>query len=355
MSQRKLYPTLIGVFVLLAAGLLVASILLVARSERFRQRVPFVACFDSSVAGLRTGALVTYRGVSVGEVTRINVRLNHTNNAPLIPVHFDLDPARFKHTGDPREATDEEVPGRFKLMIDKGLRARLKLDNYLTGQLSVELDFLPESEVVYRKPFSHPHRQSVPEFPTAPGDFEALMGQLKQLPVQELFTKLDRLVTGLDKLVNDEDSKKILANIRKTTDELPKTIETFRGEIKPLMDTAKSTLAGLGQTFIQASATLKQIQTLAEKITDSADPALKLYKDTMTQAQESLAQAKETIKTFEGAIKNADKTLLSDKSKLQTELVTTLKDLQKTIRNVNVFVEYLQSHPEALLKGKKGK
>ena len=109
MSQRKLYPTLIGVFVLLAAGLLVASILLVARSERFRQRVPFVACFDSSVAGLRTGALVTYRGVSVGEVTRINVRLNHTNNAPLIPVHFDLDVGRLRVDGGRESFTDQRM------------------------------------------------------------------------------------------------------------------------------------------------------------------------------------------------------------------------------------------------------
>ena len=354
MSQRKTHPTLIGAFVLGAVALLVAGIMLVARGEMFTQRVPFVACFDSSVSGLRIGAAVTYRGVTVGEVTSISVQLNTKSQTPIIPVRFELDTGRFQHMGDPESIDPEQVYKRINILIEKGLRARLTLDSYLTGQLSIELDFVHDSRAIYRKPIDHPHGDTVQEFPTAPGEFDALMGQLKDLPVAELFTKLDKIATGLDKLVNSEESESILKNMEKATGELAPTIVKLREEIPLLTASLNKTLKQAGNLFVQGGQTFATINSLAAKLDKNADPMIKNFQDTMTQAKAALAQAESTIKTIDAAVVNADKTLLSEDSKLHAELLSNLKELKKTIRNVNVFAEYIQRHPEALLKGKKG-
>lgn len=354
MSQRKTHPTLIGAFVLGAVALLIAGIMVVARGEMFHNSVPFVACFDSSVSGLRIGALVTYRGVTVGEVTGITVQLDIKSQTPIIPVRFELDPGRFQHMGDVQNMDPKQVYKRINVLIEKGLRAQLKLDSYLTGQLSIELDFIPDNRPVYRKPFNHPHDNTAAEFPTAPGEFDELMGQLKKLPIAELFTKLDKIATGLDKLVNSEESESILKNIDKATAELAPTIVALRKEIKPLTESLGKTIKTLNASFVTAGQAFTKLDALVTKLDDNADPMIKSYQDTMAQAKDALTQAEATIKTMDKAIANADKTLFAEDSKLHAELMANLKELKKTIRNVNVFAEYIQRHPEALLKGKKG-
>ena len=67
----KISPTVIGAFVVGAIVLMVAGVLLFGGGKFFKEKLPYVMFFDSSVEGLNVGAPVIFRGVQVGQVTEV--------------------------------------------------------------------------------------------------------------------------------------------------------------------------------------------------------------------------------------------------------------------------------------------
>ena len=64
-------------------------------------------------------------------------------------------------------------------------------------------------------------------------------------------------------------------------------------------------------------------------------------------------QISETLKEAQGAMKNA-KEVLGQDAPLQSDLSATLLELSRAAKSVNALVDYLERHPEALLRGKLG-
>jgi hypothetical protein len=70
MSQKANYFRL-GIFILVAAAILVAIVLALGAGNIFKRTVTIETYFDESVQGLDVGSAVKYRGVQIGRVTRI--------------------------------------------------------------------------------------------------------------------------------------------------------------------------------------------------------------------------------------------------------------------------------------------
>ena len=83
---------LIGIFVLGALGLIVAAILFFGGGALFTQRFTAVSYFPGSVAGLQTGAPVTYRGVRVGQVKSIGIRIDPNPTQSIVQVNMEIVP-----------------------------------------------------------------------------------------------------------------------------------------------------------------------------------------------------------------------------------------------------------------------
>jgi paraquat-inducible protein B len=64
-------------------------------------------------------------------------------------------------------------------------------------------------------------------------------------------------------------------------------------------------------------------------------------------------QISDTLKEAQGAMKNA-KEVLGQDAPLQSDLSATLLELSRAAKSVNALVDYLERHPEALLRGKPG-
>ncbi len=67
------------------------------------------------------------------------------------------------------------------------------------------------------------------------------------------------------------------------------------------------------------------------------------------------AQLGETLKTADKALKQAEKTLATAQGVAADngyELNRTLKELSASARSIRFLADYLERHPEALLKGK---
>jgi paraquat-inducible protein B len=86
----------------------------------------------------------------------------------------------------------------------------------------------------------------------------------------------------------------------------------------------------------------------------SLEQALKSTDQLMKHVDGSLApQIEATLAEAQGALKNA-KELLAQDAPLQSDLGATLLQLSRAAKSVTALVEYLERHPESLLRGKPG-
>ncbi len=253
----------------------------------------YMLVFDGSVRGLSVGAPLDFRGVTIGEVVRIGVSIDPTTLAFHMPVEVKVFPRRLlaRQFGGVKQqaAESEEVRwSRMKQLVDRGLRAQLRSGNLLTGQLYVAIDFFPDAAKATIDLAKRP-----PQIPTIPGTFE------------ELQTMLAGIVKKLDKL----------------------QIEEIGGD-------ARKVLASLDET-------LKGVDVLLKNVDAGLVPDLRRTLDTATQ----------TLKGAEGTLKSAEGTLNSV-SPLQSDLQQTLSELNRTLVAVRALAEFLQQHPESLIRGK---
>ncbi|HEY3633566.1 MAG TPA: MlaD family protein [Caldimonas sp.] len=69
-------------------------------------------------------------------------------------------------------------------------------------------------------------------------------------------------------------------------------------------------------------------------------------------AQKSLAEVQRTLQRAQATFENLDRNLTDPNAPVQRSLADTLEELQRTSRALRVLSDYLQQHPEALLRGK---
>jgi paraquat-inducible protein B len=151
-----------------------------------------VSFFDGSVAGLRVGAPVTFRGVPVGEVKAMGVRINPQTGRSIIQVDMQLMPDRVTVYGvqPPREVL-------LAALVRDGLTAQLVNQSLVTGMLSVELAFRPGAEV------SRFGDTGLPEIPTVPGELEALRKQLQSVDIAAAVESLQRTLASVDAVMRN--------------------------------------------------------------------------------------------------------------------------------------------------------
>src|SRR5512135_2362494 len=136
--SKKASKTLIGAFVLGAVVLIVAGVVVFGGGKFFKKTIKYVMFFDGSVKGLQVGAPVTFRGVKIGEVTDMVLRFDPSNLAVMIPVYVEIDPEKFLGSDTLKKAK----PGQYyRALLDKGLKARLELQSFVTGLLMIGVDF----------------------------------------------------------------------------------------------------------------------------------------------------------------------------------------------------------------------
>ena len=100
------FKTAVGAFVIGGLALLVAGIVLLGGGRLFSDDVEYVLYFDGSVSGLSIGAPVVFRGVPMGQVTRISLEANPRDASLTIPVSIRLEENSIVRAGASGELTD---------------------------------------------------------------------------------------------------------------------------------------------------------------------------------------------------------------------------------------------------------
>lgn len=142
---RKPNKTMIGLFLLLGSAVFVFILGVYVKRVFFPDNSNVVVMyFQESIKGLNVGSSVVFQGVEIGKVSRIDLVADMENLTFSIPVYVNLDVSKTFVAGQDGYRNRKEV---LDALIKKGLRARLTAQNYLTGQLMIELAMLPETPV----------------------------------------------------------------------------------------------------------------------------------------------------------------------------------------------------------------
>ncbi len=177
------------------------------------------------------------------------------------------------------------------------MRAQLKTGNLLTGKLFIDIDFFPDAEPVVQQTID-----GMDVFPTVPATFEAITANLNrfikrldEIPLEDIGRDLQQTLAGVNRIVNSS-------------------------ELKNSLDS------------------LEQILSEVKKISDSAN------NETMPRINTALDHLDSTLIELNSAI--------SANAPLRRELLNALREFAGAGRALRELAEFLDRHPEALIRGK---
>jgi paraquat-inducible protein B len=327
--SKQANKTLIGGFVIGAVALLVAVILILGSGTFFTERDSYVLYFEGSVKGLNIGAPVVFRGVKVGSVTDISLMADPEELTVRIPVIIEVEPDKFKKTVQKQGRDPEKT---IQLLIEKGLRAQLVMQSFVTGQLMVNLDFNPEKPARFSG-----LKSEHPEIPTIASGLEELVTKIEELPLSELINRANSSLEGLEDLVKSPELKKSISALHGALKDIRILVQDMHVNVAPLLAGIENSSNAARVAFEQAEKTFSSIDGATAELTPSAQEALNSATSAMKHAEETLV----SIQSF-----------FAKDSQLMYELNNTLRELTATSRSIRIFVEYIEEHPEAFLKGK---
>ena len=73
--SKRVSPAVIGAFVVASFAILVVALIVVGSGKMFTRPIRFICMFQGNLNGLKVGAPVKVRGVQIGTVAMIELRL----------------------------------------------------------------------------------------------------------------------------------------------------------------------------------------------------------------------------------------------------------------------------------------
>jgi paraquat-inducible protein B len=261
-------------------------------------RVSYRLFFPDSLRGVRVGTPVELRGINVGHVSHLQLEYDPRKDTIRIPVTIEIDPDRIVIPARMEQQNPaEETRQIFDRLVAEGLRARIASDNLLLGQPIIDLDFVPDAP-----PARLIQADASPQLPTIGGDdmqelassARRFLDKMSSLPLNELVREIRNTVTHVDNLISSPETKHSLQELEQTLGNAQRLTRDAQVQIGPLLGSLKS----------------------------AAD------------------QLKTTI------------AILGHDPRSSNDLLHTLTELKDAARSVRVLADYLERHPESLIRGK---
>ena len=330
--SRAASPTLIGAFVVGGVALLATAVAIFGGSELLASKTVAVTYFDGSAKGLREGSNVVFKGVRVGFVRDIALVTNIEELAPKIEVTMELvpDSIRVVDDGMPLDEPLEDVVS-IERLVDAGLSAQLGSESFVTGQLLVELDFRADAPgEMYGGTTRYPEIPSVPsDIQQAIARFQNLVADIEQnVDFAALSERVFSLLTGLDELANSGELREVITGL----DALINSEATQRTPV--LLTELIDEINGVAR---DAGELLDHVESDVGEVADELKISVQRLNSAMATAEEVLRG----LQRHTGG-----------ESAQMYQLRSTLEELEDAARSARDFFDYLERHPEALIRGK---
>jgi paraquat-inducible protein B len=274
-----------------------------ADAAGFQRNIPMVTYFKSSVAGLARGSAVEVFGIQIGTVTDVHLVMEPGAKNVRARVAFELQPERvFPESELRQQATPLEVTDS---LVRQGMRAVLESSNFLTGQKDIALEFVPNAPPA-----------------TLGREGDALLLPSQGGGLDNITSSLSDIATKLDAIPFDEIGK----NLNSALASLSQTIggPDVRNALQKL------------------SATLTDVQHLVHNTDKGMEPVLKKLPQMSADLQQALARANAAL--GEGGY--------GGNSDFQRSVSNLLDQVNDAARSIRLLVDFLDRHPEALIRGR---
>jgi paraquat-inducible protein B len=257
--------------------------------------------FAQSLRGLEGGAPIDLLGVEIGNVRKVSLQPGSSVRTLPVEVLADIYPQRL---GAVRErffasgaARDDKL--LLKQLVDQGLRAQVRTGNLLTGRQYVALEFMPKPARV-----SFDATAQVPTMPTVPGALADVQPQLAEIVARLSRVRFDDIGSDL---------QAALKEVSRATVSLQTTLASADSSIKQLTPEAQAAVADMRQ---------------------------------------ALAQANQTLASAQATLRSAEANVTDAQAPLQRNANQALAELQRAAQALRVLADYLQRHPESIVRGK---
>jgi len=329
--SKKANPAAIGIFVVGAIVLAVVAILMFGSGKFFSQTEQFILYCDDSVNGLDIGAPVKFKGVKIGQVSRIYIRHNQIPESTAIPIVIEIDTKRLRDTlGVDIDLADPEA---FHEHVNFGLRAQLQQASFVTGLLYVELNYYPNADPP--RFVQLPDNQQYLEIPTISSDFN------------EVFATAASTLSSLSRFNFAGIGEQIEVLLEEVNNDL-REVEFARinQELLGALASAQRLLANpeIQEAITTFNATLTDGRNTLHKLDAKIDPLI-------LDLEQTTAAARATLATFQRVGGSAE-IFLQPNSALVVQMEDALRELGDAARAIRLLAEFIEQNPNALLTGK---
>lgn len=272
--------------------------------ERLAVSMPFVVNFSgNSVGELKPGTPVRLRGFTVGVLARVSLTTDSDAGEITTSVLLDLDPTRFNigKRPAPEGSWSAAFTGVITRLVRHGLRATLEQSPMLVGAEQVDLvisaDAAP-AELLTNGPY--------PEIPAESGGLGELAAKLGRLPVTRIGDNVRAITEQVKTLSASPQLRESIVHLDRSLAELERTLHAAGPQVAPMLAGARDTI--------------DRLQHTADDIDATAEAARRLLGGSAASPNGNLQQA--------------------------------VRELTGTARSIRTLANYLDQHPEALLRGR---
>jgi len=331
--SKKASPTLIGIFTLVGLLLAGGGLLLFGAGKFFEKSSNILLYFDSSANGLLVGSDVRFGGVRIGRVTSIKVLIDRKRNRKIIPVVVQLSEKDLAAVGSTSCAgIDFASEAGVKQAVSEGLRARMKQQSLLTGQLYIEFDIVPELESFTYQPDVKPPYPTVPTVGTEIDELvSGIASGLKKfnsLDIASAMNELRDVLAGAKTQIAALNMKEINDNLVGIT-----------ADVRSLTGNEK-----LAKSIDSLDDAITQIDKLAKRANQGMDPLLQDLEKVMQQANAGLAK-------IDVAAADVSK-LANPRSPVLLRMQNVMDETERATRALKDLANDLKRNPNALVSGK---
>jgi paraquat-inducible protein B len=274
----------------------------------YGEAVPYVSYFDDSVQGLSKGSAVKLFGVQVGNVTDLRLVLRPATRGSerlAARVEFVVQPQRALRG----EAAEVLYPDHMRRQVAQGMQVVLETASYLTGEKALSLSYLPNAkgiEVTMEEggPMVLPSHSG--GIDTLTDTLTEVAARLNSIPYEQIGKSLQHALSSVDQTVSGPDLKRAIAGLATTLEEVHALAHEARSGLAPAFERLPQIAAHLDEAVQNANAALSNVggsdgafQQKAQRLmTQVADMArsVRLLADFLERHPETLLRGREEDK-----------------------------------------------------------
>jgi phospholipid/cholesterol/gamma-HCH transport system substrate-binding protein len=307
--ESKKEQALVGVFVIIATGLLVATIFGIGGA--YGRTGPSFLVYFKNAGGLEPGAIVRYAGIRVGRVDKVHVDAKDITRVVLT---IGVEPGVPVKTDTLAKIASISALGENFLELDPG-----KPESPLAKPGSV----LPSKEFFGINDVADMLNELGP-------DVQDLVNNLN-----DRVTQLKVTVDRVNDLINDQNR----AHVSSSLNNLDGMLAENRPKIKSSISHIDEASSKLSSSIDQFKQTAKQAEDTLKKVDDTLG-------ENRPDLRASIQQLRKTLNDASGVLDQVNRTLVSNGDNIDE----TLENIRQATENLREFTDTIRTRPSSLIR-----